>query len=255
VDLHTAKQVNLVSLQTENRAERGAAMHVSFGVDLEVFDGVEISGNIADQSGGGMYIYNSIARLHHDVTLTGNEAKGAGPTSDGGGAIMLKFDCALELRDGVTIRKNSATYSGGGIGAQGPMLEGSNPLVLDIRGNVSISNNVALGGGGGIEISNANISISDHVAISNNQAGESGGAIAVTHSNIDIRNQVVIQENDCQDQGGAVFATFSTIRLASDVAVIENSAQSDGGGICILVSVTPHPVFSSENMVYHYPFC
>ena len=78
MDLHTAKQVNLFSLQTDNRAERGAAMHLSFGVNLEVFGGVEVSGNIADHSGGGMYIYDSSARLHHDVTLTGNEAKGDG---------------------------------------------------------------------------------------------------------------------------------------------------------------------------------
>ena len=139
-------------------AEKGCS-----GKHEHLITGSTISGNIASNIGGGMYVgTTSNLTLRKSKLLNNN-----GATQ--GGAIVAYSAGTIEL-DGVSISENKA-QSGAGILALGTVT--GKPDIRLLNGT-AIDKNTATGYGGGIYASASNINIAENSAVYNNTATTAG---------------------------------------------------------------------------------
>ena len=176
--------------------------------DDVTLDGVTVSGNSAEYTGGGIYanwtasIVNSVVdgNVSGDAgggvdaftatviasTFSGNQANGEG------GGLHTSFDANVT---GSTFSGNSATFSGGAISA----------FTINLN-NATLSGNSAGGEGGGVSGFTANITNS---TITGNVAAVDGGGTAAGDNNL--TNSIVFGNNSAgaKDVYSAFGATFT----------------------------------------------
>jgi hypothetical protein len=187
----------------------GAGIYIDVGETLNLSDCL-ISNNVAQASDGG----GLIAMANATVNITGSTFSG-NVANDNGGAIAL-FDTALFVANNMTIGGNSAVMLGGGLFAESVNavnitnstfsgnhadadggainLSGTVGTSFDAT-NVTISGNTANGYGAGLRAgASSAIATLNNVTITNNtttSAGDAAGIYMDANANIYLKNSIV----------------------------------------------------------------
>mgnify|MGYP000346309081 FL=1 len=202
-------------------AEKGCS-----GKHEHLITGSTISGNIASNMGGGMYV-GAISNL----TLRNSKLlKNDGASQ--GGAIVAYSAGTIEL-DGVSISENKA-QSGAAIYA---MCTTAGNTDIRLLNGTAIDANTATGYGGGIyayALANTLSVTAENSSVSGNTAA--GGAGIFTYKfgsaviNVDLQSGTVMHDNNATiDMGGAIYAyNAANINIAANSAVYNNTAATAG---------------------------
>ena len=222
---NTAKQgAGIYFNDASGDAEEGCS-----GKHEHLITGSTISGNIASNIGGGMYVgTTSNLTLRKSKLLNNN-----GATQ--GGAIVAYSAGTIEL-DGVSISENKA-QSGAGILALCTAVCNTDIRLLN---GTAIDANTATVYGGGI-YANAiakelNVTVTNS-SVSGNTAGSGAGIFTYKTGsaviNVDLQSGAVMHDNNAVvNMGGAIYAyNAANINIAANSAVYNNTAAGYGGGI------------------------
>ena len=185
-----------------------------------------ISGNIASNIGGGMYV-GTISNL----TLRNSKLlKNDGASQ--GGAIVAYSAGTIEL-DRVSVSKNTA-QSGAGIYALCTAV--CNTDIHLLNGTAIDANTATTDYGGGIyayAMANTLSVTAENSSVSGNTAA--GGAGIFTYKsgsaviNVDLQSGAVMHNNNAAaGYGGGIYATASNINIAANSAVYNNTAATAG---------------------------
>ena len=185
-----------VTMLNNTAVGKGGALMITNGPSKEFvsFDNLQLIGNTAGNDGGAMYVSDSNATLHGNVTIEGNTANTGGGIRADRSHVHLMGDCSLA--------KNKATYGGamnsfyGTVSLQGPTSFAHNTAdkdggavyaigtVIQILENVEFTFNLANNGGGMFFDNGASLYFSDHLigtdpllSSSFNYARQDGGVI------------------------------------------------------------------------------
>lgn len=195
---------------TGGQAENGGGIHV------------EIAGNTATVSGGGIYVAGGTVIIGEDVQISNNTAK------NGGGTVTIGED--------VKITKNSAAGGEDALSGLGGGIYVAGEAIL--QGNAEVSGNNALTEGGGIYVrGGGKATIEGKVKITGNIAGGGGGVYAGGNE-LTIKGEVTITGNSAKGNGGGIHVGDGTVTMQDDVAIGQNSATGNGGGIYLTSSYT-----------------
>ncbi len=189
---------------------------------------VVFTGNTA-LNGGAIDDANAALALSGNATFSGNRA-----TSGSGGAIHNTGGQSVIIGDSsasnVTFTNNMASQNGGGVFAQNNS--------ITVNGNVTLSNNHAMGGNGGAideESNSVSIgSVGSTVIITGNTATANGGAINSRNTGVTIDGaDITLQGNMAGGNGGAVFENSGSVLMGdangATVEIIGNIAGSVAG--------------------------
>ena len=194
--------------------ERHRVFRVAKGITAELRGFTVTKGFSAQESGGGIYIYNGRRLTLTNSTVSGNSSTSGGGISNMGGV----FDRAGRLTlTNSTVSGNTASRAGGGIANQGT-------LTLT---NSTVSGNAAAGvnGGGGIWNFNEGTVTLTNSTVSGNSSAYGGGGID-TVGKVTLTNTLVVN-NDCAGNyfssgGGNIESPGGSCRLyePTDLSII-----------------------------------
>lgn len=190
-----------------NTATRGGGTAAVSGSLIELSDGLDVCGNIADTYGGGFFFdAASTGRLHGAGIMIGSESYSLGPNTvtNGDGAGIACIGSRLELYDGLRIGHNLATGDGGGIYCDHSTL---------------LASDLALG----------------YDAVGYTNLAAYGGGLYARFSTVTLTNGTVIRNAHATGYGGATYLYYCDI-TAENLTIVSNSATSFGGGFCALYS-------------------
>jgi hypothetical protein len=132
--------------------------------------GVSVTGNAADQGGGGIWNHVGTVTLKTGTSVTGN-------TSGTAGGGIFNYTGPLTLEDGSSVTGNTAVGNGGGISNDG------GPVTL--KTGSSVTGNTAGGIGGGVHNDEGTVTLegtdTPSPIVVNNCTDNCGGAPAVTN--------------------------------------------------------------------------
>ena len=220
----------------------GGAIYVQGG-DVTI-SGAIITDNTANQAGGGVAVgYDSRAK-YYSVLITGDTVIKENKGGNGGG-IYISDNAVCSISGNTKIENNtiadtawSASKHGGGIYvAEENKNAGTAKGVLNISGNVAISNNdtSSTGGYGGGIFTKGDVNINgSNVVICNNSSACGGGIRGEKSASITVNGAVTISGNKATvyDGGGISAKENSSVTLSGKDIVIEgNTAKRRGGGI------------------------
>ena len=203
----------------------GGAILVNGNLDLK---GGTISGNHADNIGGGICLGNEDENKTSTITMSGGTISNNGSGISGGGVAVREGTFTMS---GGTISNNeTAEEHGGGVFLIGDIAK------FIMKDGASISGNKADGNGGGVFVLVGSIDMSGGI-ISDNTAeeGDGGGVyIMYGYSVLDIESQSfnmsggTITGNEADQSGGGVFANVNMTMSGGTIS--KNTAGEDGGG-------------------------
>jgi len=202
------------SLIRQNQARWGGGLSVEWR-DVSISQGTQISDNLADEYGGGIYILGTSTLTFEDCSIADNQA------GIGGGGIGHghdRYDPTISISN-CTVSGNSANVAGGGI------------FIRSGEWNINdstISGNSADEGGGighGYSQDDPTISMSS-CAVSGNSANDLGGGIFIRSGEWEI-NASTISGNSA-DEGGGI---YNQGRLIMQNSTISTNQGQRGGGI------------------------
>lgn len=168
--------------------------------------------------GGGLYMSGGTHSISRTV-FRFNEAaeRGGGLYSYGAGEANVTLA-------NVTVRNNTATNFGGGIG----MSSTQNFTFTDGAIN---DNNVTEGVGGGISIAQVGCDATfERTGISNNVSKKRGGGIYQDYGSLTL-NACMVKENASVEEGGGGIQNYSGTLVFTNTTISGNSAHSYGGGL------------------------
>ncbi len=197
---------------TDEDDHRGFYFNSGEGPD-SVVDGFTItngymSGDGADESGGGIYCSNSSPTITNCIVNGNSTYYGAAIYCDESDAVIT--ECTISGNHG---------GAGGGI-----YCDSSNPAIS----NCTISENHG-GAGGGIYCIFDSSPMMTNCTINGNSATLGGGIICFFSSNPTITN-CTINDNTAGEWGGGIYCEFSSSPVIIDCTISENLALSDHGG-------------------------
>ena len=185
-----------------------------------------ISGNIASNIGGGMYVGTTSNLTLRNSKLLKNDG------ASQGGAIVAYSAGTIEL-DGVSVSENTA-QSGAGIYALCTAV--CNTDIHLLNGTAIDANTATTDYGGGIyayAMANTLSVTAENSSVSGNTAA--GGAGIFTYKsgsaviNVDLQSGAVMHNNNAAaGYGGGIYASASNINIAANSAVYNNTAATAG---------------------------
>ncbi len=224
----------------------GGGVYVSFGSNLTIEEGAEISGNTG--YGGGVCIYpygtDSIeGTFETTVTMKGGSISGntgyANTTASFGGGGVLVYDysgSASFVMNGGSISKNTCDGYGGGVCIYGgnvkfTMNGGTIGGSSSDNGNSSTTYN---GYGGGVYINGGSTFEMTDGAISYNKSESTGygggGAVFISSGTFDMKGGS-LTGNTTTYQGGGVYIASEGIFNMTGGSISGNTATNDGNGV------------------------
>ena len=195
---------------SDNRAVSGAGIYHLTATGN--YAGGIISGNVAETSGGALYLNNTKLTLSDDLRIEKNQAK------DGGG-VIVSSGSQLELSGGI-IKENTATANGGGIFV-------SKESEITMTGG-QVSDNRAVSGAGIYHLSSTGSYTGG--TISGNVAEGSGGALYLNNTKLTLSDDLRIEKNQAKDGGGIFVGTAADLILSGGM-ICGNEATGFGGGM------------------------
>lgn len=276
--------VTAATFSDNDAVERGGAIFTTGGGVVAVAASDMLT-NTAGTRGGA--IFNDGGPLViSDTTISGNMA-----TQDGGG-LFLELPTGMTTIDGSTISLNSSSFSGGGIAHGQGMLDVTNCTIEDnsatsfgggaistgsgvltvtdsvIRNNTAargggietgdtstivrstISGNTATGlDGGGITTGGGSlVDIDDSTISGNTAAGSGGGVFSERGGNTLFLTNVTLSGNEAQGGfGGGIAANGSTLTGLRNVTIVDNTASSGGGGLTEVNAVVLSSIIADDS--------
>jgi outer membrane autotransporter protein len=222
-----------VTFSNINTTQNGSAIGVTSNGTVAIgATGSTVSfDNNTAHTGGAISITNAGFALLGNATFSGNAA-----TAGNGGAIISSGNSAFTINGPmVEFTGNTATGGGGAIFAQ------NNSIIVNgnVDGNVTLSNNKAMGGNGGaIDEASNSVSIGSAgstVIITGNTASANGGAIFSQNNSITVDGDVTLSNNHAMGgNGGAMDEASNSVSIGSagsTVVITRNTATANGGAI------------------------
>jgi len=192
----------------------GGGLYVNRGI--LILAGGNISGNIAQTNGGGLFLAAQAALQDDTIIDTQIDNNMAG----------------FILNSGVAIRSARDGFGGG---VYFEVTESDAQETLIIGGDSEISGNEAGGDGGGIWLVRFDeVILNNNVEINENAAGRYGGGIffAPGSGTLTINNNVTINGNASAQDGGGVYLGSGEL-VINDGLINDNTAENHGGGVYI----------------------
>ncbi len=234
--------VTLVGNAVGNSPGNGGGIHVTDTVGVAFIStftvsGGLISGNLANQEGGGLWNDAGGTMTITGTTISGNVANAANAGADAQGGGGLFNNGGTVILSGASITGNSVTGSlGTDDGGGGILNDGrNNPGTITLT-NTTISGNTASptnGNGGGV----LNIGTSSATSISftggtiaNNSAARAGGGIENIGGNVALTNTTATGNSAGINGGGLHISGAGTVSVESST-FSSNVAGNEGGGL------------------------
>ncbi len=199
----------------------GSGLYCTGGSSLVSITGAsEISQNIFDGSGGGLFVSNLCqVDVYSPVLISENEVSmGGGVYADQGAVVNLH---------GAVIENNQASAAGGGIyiADQGTVLTSTQSQVL---GNLAVTDTNF--GGGIFAIGGSNISFVGGLIQGNHSDFDGGGLYLATGAQVNLHG-VSLQDNSALHHGGAFIASDAGTTLTlTQTSISQNEAPGNGVG-------------------------
>ena len=223
----------------------GGGVYIGFPCDFEMSEEAEISGNIADNEGGGVYVRGSGKgsefTMSGSAKISDNIARNNGGVGNGGG-VYVGERASLTMSDSAKISGNRATKSGGGVYVE--RIDGG-VGILEMSDSAKISGNTATTYGGGV-YNAGTVKMTDGTIggkEEGNTATGSGGGIYSFQGTI-VMEGGAISYNESKNNGGGIFVDNSTFTLTngeiSNNCATGSGGWSGGGGIYINGSGTAY---------------
>ncbi len=223
-----------VTFSNINAPQNGSAIGVTSNGKVAVGSSgstVVFTGNIAAQNGGAIFTTNASVAISGNAIFAGNTA-----TSGYGGAISSTGIQSFEINGPmIEFTGNTAGLGGGAVRVQ------NNSVIINdaVDGDITFSNNTALGGNGGAidEQSNSVLigGTGSTVVITGNKAAKNGGGIFSQNNSIVVDGQVTLSNNTAAGgNGGALDEESQNVSVGSagsTVVVTGNTATANGGAI------------------------
>lgn len=242
--------------------QNGGAIYMGGGT-LSYTKGT-ITGNIAQTSGGGIYIRKGTFVVTNSATINDNQAVG----TSGGGVYLYDDGSAFTVNEGATVKvgssskPNTANDNGGGVllrkgtatingtieimgnqaitkaggglylGEGAVLTVGSNG-VINVGGDAQAAGNTAGTKGGGIYLNSGTITINGTADLQNNTANTYGGGICVDAGSITVGGSTNIKSNKATNNSGGGIYCKGNITFNGASVLSSNSAAVDGGAICL----------------------
>ncbi|GBC96693.1 putative outer membrane protein PmpB [bacterium HR16] len=195
-------------------AENGGGLYLTASATLLTVANCTISGNRANQDGGGMYCANASPTLTNCI-LTSNLAN----RKSGGGVYCANSSPTFT---NCTISGNGATY-GSGVHCY----DNSSPTFT----NCTISGNRASGYGGGVHCVISSSPTFTNCTISGNGANSYGGGVYCVISSSPTFTNCTISGNSTNQDGGGVYCASSSSPTFTNCTIFGNLANRNGGGV------------------------
>ncbi len=218
----------------------------------------DISGNYADSSGGGIYLFMDSMSYIYNNTITNNVSNyGAGigisnlsnsiidsnsitnNTATVGGGIMMGFSSFADIKRN-TISDNSASQAGGGIA----LYDNCSPVITD---NLIHSNSVVMYGGGIFMDDHCDPIITGNTFSSNSTSFYGGGIHMQFYSDPVIENNI-ISGNSTLNYGGGIFIYDYSDPTLNNNEIIYNTSRDGGGGVFVYSDAS---ATLNSNLIYH----
>ena len=223
------------------------------GIYLESTDaiitGIQINGNIASDSGGGIYSFGGSPEISYNIITENYANQNISEHGYGGGIHCFGGAPSITYNE---IDENSAFIDGGGI-----YVKYSNPV---IQYNTSISDNYAGDKGGGIALIHGGGTISDE-NISGNTSENNGGGIYSVEGTVLIENTTIEYNHSIYGAGVYFYVCNdnSTPVLSSSDIYYNTTIGNDTKGAGIFIDgrdVVPpipviHPYISNNDITYN----
>ena len=191
---------------------------------LTLRDQVQVSGNTATYSGGGIWNDGGKLVMTGSSRVSGNTVTGTDEWGGTGGGVYSNMGDeeygVVTLNGKARITGNTAAYGGG------MYTEFS---TVRITGQARISGNTAHSGAGISVVDPGPITLAGYAAISGNRATESGGGIDSWFGEVTVTDHARITGNTAP-QGGGINNSPGTVALRGWSSVTGNTA-TDGGGV------------------------
>ena len=211
------------SFITANTADIGGGVRIADSGYSRIGTNTAILANTARELGGGVFVTRDALTRFEGVSISGNEALGAGL----GGGLMASDDSNIQLWQ-TLVSGNSAANSGGGLHVESFLGAPTNILLDDAR----VIDNTADRSGGGIALrDNAGEGTMIDSIVRNNQA-ENGAGLDISGSlgGIAVARTSVYANTATFDGGGIRLSQEANFGL-NDGMVFGNTAGNHGGGI------------------------
>lgn len=224
---------------TENASAYRLVVRVGDSKDttakLIIEDGVTITGNYSEQSGGVALVYGTVEM--NGGTITGNK------TTKNGGVFQMASGSSVIINGG-SITNNTAGGTGG-------VFQISANAALTVNGG-EISGNNSGGAGGAIQVAaNGSLTINGGTISGNHSGAEmNGGAIQLANNATMVMTGGSITGNAAEKNGGGVNVNNSTVTISGGT-ITGNTADGTGADINVAnkgASVTVSGNAAAENV-------
>jgi predicted outer membrane repeat protein len=193
----------------------------------------EISNNMAQFYGGGIYCYYNIHLNLENVRIVNNGINGEGNLTTAGGGIYGNENSNISVNNSV-IDRNTA-MQGGGIFFKGDNLEMTDVIIQE---NSATGDTIEPGCGGGIYTTNSNVYMENVIFRNNTSGGQEmcggiGGGLYCSNSTLEMLNSTFCY-NSAETYGGGIYAQNSSHLIFNDSIrcnIFLNTAKS-GSDLC-----------------------
>jgi predicted outer membrane repeat protein len=202
----------------------GGGLYVG-GQGSRTLDTVRFYSNHAQQGGGGLYNASGSLTItgasFGDVNMgntVGTGANGGGIYNDGGNLVLTGT-----AADPIAFHGNAAEANGGGLYHAGGTIK--------LTGGFTFEYNTAAGNGGGVYSAAGDLSFDSGSFSSNTAAGEGGGVYAVANGTVELIKTNFAENAASSGSGGGLHLSGSATVTLSSVQFKGNTAHLNGGGL------------------------
>jgi len=212
----------------DNRAYAGGGLHFHGYVTVELGDGSRISGNHADQIGGGILAGPAVARVGHLSGTRTSPLEVSANTSDGTcGGISMNQSQLGNVVDAMSARHlkvtdNLAKDNGGGICLVSSSGFGSVTGVVTVA-DLLVTHNIAGGDGGGILMSSQGNDVMERISLAGNMANRGAALIRAT-GQLTLRH---VSSHDNDAMNGAAFQFSNSVVEARHLTSLADTRSID----------------------------
>jgi LPXTG-motif cell wall-anchored protein len=198
-------------------------------------EGSSMTGNIAAEDGGAMYLDDLFGSLSIDDSTIDDNVAG-----DAGGGIYvsyLYYDSNMSISSS-TVSRNSAGGNGGGI----YLYDMDAPLTIV---GTEVSDNTASDDGGGVFVRDAYEMTIENSTLAGNASGGDGGAVFAQYGELELINST-LSGNEALAVGGGVSTRSAAVNIEHST-IVENSGLYGGGIVTYGGSATLDHVIVADN--------
>jgi hypothetical protein len=223
----------------------GGAVRIGDGstnFTLTMTDDAEISENLCDSYGGGVFIdsYGSMIMNGHAAV------KNNGDGGSNGGGIYLYYGATLEMSENAVVSGNDGDMGGG------VFLYGGSTMIMTMNDNATVTGNTAYQAGGVFVDTAASLIMLDSSTISSNKAtsGSGAGGVHVSPTAImTMSGSAAVRENLSEGGNGGGMVLSGSLTMSESATITQNTAATSytGGGIYGIDEITVPPAALTVN--------